>query len=262
VKREANGRVSNWLHDHLKAGDVLSLALPAGDFVLSQTRPEALLMLAAGSGITPLMAQLRALLQQGHTGSIAFLHYVRSDQDRIFAQDLQALAAQHSNLCVHWCFEYPQGDARAERFNAEQLSLRVADYATRHTLLCGPAGFMAAVRSHWDTSGLNEQLQFEYFGSVPALVPLAKASGIAAHVQLARRGKQVDAAKGQSLLLALEAAGETPAYGCRQGICQSCKCRKTSGQVRNLITGEVSHEPEEDIQLCISVAESDLVLNY
>ena len=66
----------------------------------------------------------------------------------------------------------------------------------------------------------------------------------------------------QNLLEALEAAGETPQHGCRMGVCHECKCRKTSGAVRNVLTGEVS-EGEEDIQLCISVAaSSDVKLDY
>ncbi len=45
------------------------------------------------------------------------------------------------------------------------------------------------------------------------------------------------------------------------GICHTCKCRKTSGTVQNLLTGEISSEPDEDIQLCMSVARSDVELD-
>ena len=55
-----------------------------------------------------------------------------------------------------------------------------------------------------------------------------------------------------TLLEQAEAAGLTPEFGCRMGICHTCTCRKAAGAVRNLLTGEVSDEEDEDIQLCIS----------
>ncbi len=258
VKREPGGRISNFLHDHIAVGARLKLALPAGDFVLPEPAPDRLLMLAAGSGITPIMSQLRQLLRSDFSGSIELLAYVRSAQDRIFEQDLQSLQAAHPQLRVQWCEE----SSNQERFSAGQIQRRVPDYALRHTLLCGPSGFMAAVRQHWDAQALNAQLQFEYFGSPQPLQPVNKGAGVAAQIQLQRSGRHIDVQAGQAALLALEAAGETPAYGCRMGICQSCKCTKLSGQVRNLVTGQISREPNEDIQLCVSVAQTDLVLDY
>jgi ferredoxin len=62
------------------------------------------------------------------------------------------------------------------------------------------------------------------------------------------------------LLEQLERAGERPRFGCRMGICQTCKCRKLAGRVENLLTRAVSSAPDEDIQPCISVARSDVEL--
>ena len=63
-----------------------------------------------------------------------------------------------------------------------------------------------------------------------------------------------------TLLEQAEAAGLTPEFGCRMGICHTCTCRKAAGTVRNLLTGELSDEEDEDIQLCISLPESDVAL--
>ncbi len=261
VKRESGGKVSNYLHDRIRRGDVLALAPPAGDFVLPPQAPDRLLLLAAGSGITPIMAQLRAWLQQDHRAPVILLHYVRSVADRIFAAELEILQQQHPQLEVHWCFEDdPTGRGR---FTPQQLQQLVPDYRDRHVMLCGPAGFMAAVRQHWQSQHLSDQLQFESFGGVPTLAHASAAgTGQTAEITLSQRRRQLKASTGESLLEALEAAGESPDYGCRQGICQSCRCRKTQGSVRNLLTGTVSREPEVDIQLCISAAESDLILAY
>jgi ferredoxin len=66
---------------------------------------------------------------------------------------------------------------------------------------------------------------------------------------------------GRPLLEQAEAAGLTPASGCRMGICHSCTCRKTVGTVRNLITGAVSTAEGEDIQICVSVPVGDVEID-
>jgi ferredoxin len=63
-----------------------------------------------------------------------------------------------------------------------------------------------------------------------------------------------------TLLEQAEAAGLSPEFGCRMGICHTCTCRKAAGSVRNLLTGEISDEPDEDIQLCVSVPVGDVAL--
>jgi stearoyl-CoA 9-desaturase NADPH oxidoreductase len=63
-----------------------------------------------------------------------------------------------------------------------------------------------------------------------------------------------------TLLEQAEGAGLTPDFGCRMGICHTCTCRKASGAVRNVLTGAVSDEEDEDIQLCISVPAGDVAL--
>jgi ferredoxin len=65
---------------------------------------------------------------------------------------------------------------------------------------------------------------------------------------------------GQSLLEGAEAAGLQPRFGCRRGICRTCQCKKISGTVTNLLTGQVSGPGEELIQLCISTPQSALEL--
>jgi ferredoxin len=65
---------------------------------------------------------------------------------------------------------------------------------------------------------------------------------------------------GRSLLEQAEAAGLKPQNGCRMGICHTCTRRKTSGTVRNLVTGAVSTTPDEDVQICVSVPVGDVDL--
>lgn len=252
VKRVDGGLVSNYLHDHLVSGDVLLLEPVDGEFTLPQNAPQKVLMLAAGSGVTPLYSQLLTLLAAGYRGDIEFVHYVRSPDDCIFGESLQELAQRYSNLSLHWCYTQ-SGGVVSQRFSAEQLASTVADYADRQAFLCGPAGFMASVRELWSAQGLSESLSYEYF----AAPPVESVDVVDAVITVGER--QLALAAGQTLLDALLDAGEKPKYGCRRGVCHECKCKKTSGAVKNLLTGDVS-SGEENIQLCISVPLTDVGL--
>jgi ferredoxin len=112
----------------------------------------------------------------------------------------------------------------------------------------------------WESVGASDLLERERFTPALRLVPpVASPNGV--QVRLARSERAVVAKGAGSLLEQLERAGERPAHGCRIGICHTCKCRKQSGTVQNLVTGEVSSEPDQEIQLCISLPRSDLELD-
>jgi len=111
----------------------------------------------------------------------------------------------------------------------------------------------------WDSVGASDLLERERFTSAPRLPSLVESTG-GVQVRLANSNRYVVARGAGTLLEQLERAGESPAYGCRMGICHTCKCRKKSGTVQNIRTGEVSSEPDQEIQLCISVASTDLEL--
>lgn len=252
VKAQADGRVSRWLRTRARVGQVLTLSPAAGDFVLPQPAPARLLMIAAGSGITPIHAQLAQLAAQGYAGDIVLLYLCRTPADLILGERLQALAKRLPGLKLK-----PWYTAERGRPTLDALLAEVPDYAERDTLLCGPGALIDAVHAHWLAQGIGWRLQFERF---QLAVPASTESGESA-VEALASGEHFTARAGQPLLAEAEAAGLTPAYGCRMGICHSCQCRKLSGTVVNLLTGEVSAEPDETIRLCISAARTPLQLD-
>ncbi len=254
VKRQPAGRVSNWLHDHLRPGDVLKLGAPGGDFVLPRNVPPRLLMVSAGSGITPLMSMLRDLHTRCYDGDVAFVHACRGPEHAIFGGELVELAATWPRLRLHL-----HNSRDAGWLDADALTGLVPDHTARHTFLCGPQGFMATFQAHWRARGIEDRLQVEHFG-VPA-APLAAAGDNAMTVHWARSQRTFTATGTAPLLVEAERADLTPRYGCRIGICRTCQCVKLAGTVENLRTGKVSSEPGESIQLCITRARSDLVLD-
>lgn len=74
------------------------------------------------------------------------------------------------------------------------------------------------------------------------------------------RGRQQQFISDRPLLIAAEQAGIRLPYGCRQGICQLCRCQKISGIVKNIQTGKLSSNGYESIQTCNTVAMSEVVL--
>lgn len=258
VKRVSGGRVSTWLHEHVHTGHILRLGAPAGDFVLPTATPDKLLFLSGGSGITPVMSMLRDLAARNAIHDVAFVHHARSSADVIFGEELAELATHHTGLRLLLCLD---DDASAPRgFDEAHFAKLVPDFAERSTFLCGPKPLMDRAESLWERVGASDLLDLERFAPILTLVPpVASADGV--QVRLTRSGRDVVARGQGSLLEQLERAGEHPVHGCRIGICHTCKCRKQSGKVQNLVTGEVSSEPDQEIQLCISVPHSDLELD-
>lgn len=252
VKRHVGGRVSNAMHDQLVVGDVLELSPPAGEFALPPVPPRKLLMLSAGSGITPVASMLRDLRHRAPDRDVVFLHVCRMPGDAIFAAELRALAASMRALRL-----LTHVTAERGRLDADAIAALVPDYAERRTLLCGPASFMDMVQSRWDAEGLAERLACERFSG--AVAP-RRAVGVLVQVRATRSKRSFTTTGERPLLVEAERAGLTPKHGCRIGICRTCRCRMTSGTVENLRTGVLSSEPGQLIQLCISAARSDLEL--
>jgi ferredoxin-NADP reductase len=240
IKRKDGGPVSAAAHA-LQPGQVVRLGQAQGDFAPRHADGK-LLLLAAGSGITPMLSHLHALAAAGATRDVVLVHGIRDATDAIGADELQALGTRWPQLRVH-----RQVSQDAGRLDAPALARLVPDWAERETLLCGPDGFMATFTAMYRAAGLA--LQSESFGRHASPIE----PGATAHtVSLATRDSGFTAHAGQTLLDAAEAAGLTPRFGCRRGICHTCQCRKHSGTVTNLLTGRTSGPGDELIQLCIS----------
>jgi ferredoxin-NADP reductase len=254
VKRQPNGAVSNFLHDHVVAGDVLTLSQAMGEFVLPEALPAKILLLSAGSGITPVMSMLRDLQRRNYQGDVVFLHICRSQQDLIFSKQLEEVSAAYPelSLLIH-C------DDVAGPFQVPKLPLLVPDLSARSTWLCGPAGLMDAVHQFWTQSGTTAPLASERFVAFETLPTLE--AGEPVEVEFAESGSRFTTRGTAPLLVQAEQAGLSPKHGCRIGICRSCQCVKKTGTVQNLHTGELSSAPNELIRLCISVARSNVALD-
>lgn len=250
IKRQAHGRVSPAAHA-LRPGQMVRLSQAQGEFA-PRSPDRKLLLLSAGSGITPMLSLLHGFAASRSARDVVLLHACRSVDDLIAPTELHALADRLPGLRVLLHLTGTSG-----RLDATRVAAMVADWAEREALLCGPDDYMRGLEAMYARAGLQDQLQSERFGQRPAAIDAEAAS----HTVHATNTKQLfTAANGQSLLDAAEAAGLKPRFGCRRGICRTCQCVKRSGTVVNTLTGQVSGTGEELIQLCISTPHSAIEL--
>jgi ferredoxin-NADP reductase len=248
LRANPDGIVSRYLVERAQPGTMVHLSQAEGDFVLPDQVPEHVVMISGGSGITPVMSMLRSLQRRTHRGRVTFLHYAQSPEHQIFADELDTIRRSGHGVDVHLL--HPElGDPALSPAWLERL---VPGYREVPTWACGPAPLIEAVHGAYDGA---DSLHVEYFK------PPRTASGEAeGEVEFSRSGKAT-ANTGASLLEQAEALGLTPEYGCRMGICFSCTSRKTEGTVRNVLTGEQSSLPDEDIRICVSAPVGDCAVD-
>jgi stearoyl-CoA 9-desaturase NADPH oxidoreductase len=247
IKAHEQGLVSQWLHANARRGLVLGLAQADGAFTLPERRPERIVLVSGGSGITPVLSMLRSLCDEGFPGEVAFLHYARTLEDVALRTEVEALAAQHGNVHVRFVSTSTEG-----HFDAAQLEAVAPWHADAEVYVCGPSGLMDDVRAL-----CGDRVRAEEFQPTPLVATNCDATGT---VSFARAGAETSNS-GATLLEQAEAAGLNPAYGCRMGICFSCTQIKTSGCTRNIRTGETDSDPDTEIQLCINVPVGDVALD-
>jgi ferredoxin-NADP reductase len=236
------GLVSTFLYERARRGMVVGLTGVGGDFVLPAQRPRRILFVSGGSGITPVMAMLRTLVNEGHAGEIAFVHYARTPVEACYRDELAEMAGVR---VVHGYTRSGASELEG-RFGPEHLA--AAMQSPDAVFVCGPKALVDAVRTHC------QNVHSESFVA-PTLDAPADPSG--GRVTFADSGIEV-VDDGRSLLEQAESAGLNPDSGCRMGICHTCTRRKTCGVVRNLTTGAVSTAPDEDVQICVSVPVGDV----
>lgn len=246
VRANPTGTVSKHLVHDARPGDVVQLSQAEGAFTLPNPLPDQLLLVSGGSGITPVMSILRTVLRRGYGGTVHFLHYAQSPDHQIYAEELAELPP---NVRVH--LRYPEcGDPA---YTTGELARLVPGFADVDTWACGPAGLVERIQG---TFADNPRLRVEYF-KTSTLAPL---QGVGGRTRFTRSGLESENT-GAPLLEQAEALGLRPEFGCRMGICFSCTSRKTEGTVRNVVTGEESGQPDEDVRICVNAPVGDCAVD-
>lgn len=256
IKQVSDGRITPWLHTHVRAGDFITLGEAFGDFALPDAE-SGVLYIAGGSGITPILSHLETLAEQGFAQPVSLIYCVRSEQDAIALTRLQQLAQNWPQFSLHLlCSE--QAEKAPVLLNAEHLNTWAADAAQRQIYLCGPQGLMDLATELLTGLGASPARITRAHFNPPRRLSASTTGG---SVLFSKANVQVETDSQRSLLEVAEAAQLKPRYGCRMGICHQCSCRKSEGVVMNTLTGKLSGPGEEAIQLCVSVPQGPVVID-
>ncbi|GAB2641489.1 flavin reductase family protein [Psychrobacter pocilloporae] len=277
------GLVSDYLTKQLSLSSIVDTSMPLGHFTLAQAKTSLdnrepdnqklhpLLFVAGGSGITPMLGLIAQALADGY--QVALLHYSRSKLPQLQRQ-WQQLSDTYPAFSYHLIHtDNPATYLAGERYlSAEGLLSLNLPLADTQIFACGSqallAGLYKAVSEIILPQGnqLRDNIIVENFGNaLPDFDSggnqvLDNALQTESHtVYLRSRQRQFDS--DTTLLVAAENAGIRLAHGCRQGICQLCRCNKVSGVVKNIQTGNISSDGYESIQTCINIAMTDVVLD-
>ena len=237
VKRTREGYASNWLCDNVVAGDELEVLPPAGTFVPRDLDAD-LLLLAGGSGVTPVLSILKTALHSG-LGRVLLVYANRDESSVIFRDELVALAAAYPGRLgvVHW-LESVQGVPTEAGLRA-----LVAPYADREAFICGPGPFMElAAHVLTELGAPRERVHQEVFTSLEgdpfAAVPVDLDGDDADGAEAAEVVVELDGAvtslrwpAGAKLLDVMLAAGLQAPFSCREGACSACACVIQEGTV-------------------------------
>jgi nitric oxide dioxygenase len=182
VKREdaigekPNGKVSSYLHQSVKEGDILRLSAPAGDFTLDMENNLPVVLLSGGVGLTPLVSMLNTVTSTQPQRKVTFIHAAINSSFHAFGSHVRELISQHSNINSFVVYQKPTEDDRfLQNFDKEGyvdlewLKSVLADNQADF-YFCGPVPFMQAIYrtlKQWGVPG--ERIHFEFFGPAGVL---------------------------------------------------------------------------------------------
>ncbi|MEX3931923.1 FAD-binding oxidoreductase [Paraburkholderia phymatum] len=289
VKRVPGGKVSNWLHDNLRAGARVRVLGPAGEFTCARHPARKYLFLSAGSGITPLMSMSRAHHELSEDRDIVFVHSARTPDDIIFSRELDLIAANQANFRTSFVCERLGNRTNWPGITGfltlPLLKLIAPDFMEREIFTCGPAPYMKAVRDLLDEAGFDRKQYHEESFSFETLIesePDVAAEVLEAEekagangrdgtangtqtfaVSFSRSNRTIECASSQHVLDAARQSGVRLPASCTQGMCGTCKVKLVSGQVDMKHNGGIRQREIDQgmVLLCCSKPLSDLIVD-
>ncbi len=279
VKREEHGAASQFIHDHVRAGDLLEVAAPRGTFIL-QDGAGPVLLISAGVGATPVLAMLHALVAANAGREIWWLHGARSRAEEPFAAESKSLLAALPHAHRYVCFSRPgpqdvEGRDYQSQGRMSGSALKALDLPVdAEAYICGPTAFMTEVGDALAALGLEQaRIRTEIFGAGPSVTPgiagsparpvhpPSGAAGDGPEIAFARSGLTVRWGSGFASLLELAEACDVPVrWSCRTGVCHTCETGLMSGAI-SYAPDPVDEPADGSALICCSQPAGDLVLD-
>jgi ring-1,2-phenylacetyl-CoA epoxidase subunit PaaE len=256
IKLVEDGAVSAYILDHCRVGDVVEVMPPEGTFIVKPDpeRRRVYYFFAAGSGITPLMSQIRTLLEEEPLCTIHLYYGSRNQSSIIFKSWLDNAVTQYEGqLTVDYILSQPQKSGllggllgkrtplwigETGRIGLEHVTKFLERYphhaipAIHH--ICGPGEMITATKEALLSLGaLKENIRMEYFTPLVTEQVAPKKTGAGEYGLVAHlRGERIETTiKDRTILETLEDAGYDPPYSCTSGTCATCMAKLISGNV-------------------------------
>lgn len=250
IKRVEGGQFSQWAHALLREGDSIEALPPDGHFTYAAdaARPRNVLLLAAGSGITPVFAILKTLLETDPASRATLVYGNRRVRDIVFKEALEDLRDRFLTRfqLLHTLSgevqEAPVCNGRLDGDKVRELFAGALDAtAFDDVYICGPGAMIASCAAACEAGGIaHERIHKELFG-VPNRSPAdgadaaAVSAGETAQVSVIADGieRVLNVGfRGEAILDAALAAGIDVPYSCKAGVCCTCRAQVLDGEVR------------------------------
>lgn len=260
IKKIDQGQFSTWANENLKVGDVLEVMPPQGVFYQKAAKKggKHYLGFAAGSGITPILSIVKAVLNRQQDATFTLVYGNRSWKQTMFSEhimDLKDRFKERLQLINIFSRELNDSEIFNGRIDAEKLQqlfhAGLVPAETDHCFACGPEEMMNAVETVLPTLGIERnKIHTERFNTGTA--PKASAQQIESRteekVNIILDGREliIEVSKQDDSILdaALRAGADLP-YACKGGVCATCKCKVLQGEVEMAINYSLE---EEEIQ--------------
>lgn len=244
VKRLPGGKVSTYLNEECKVGQSLKVFSPEGNFIptLNEDNVKDYILIAGGSGITPIMSILKSVLAFENNSSVALLYGNREEQDIIFKSQLDQLEQKYPKRLqvIHTL------SGNAENWNGRKgrIDERLIDSLLKEKsdnleacsfFICGPSGLISDTQNLLQKRGVPEsQIKREFFTKEPskpmqAPTMLEGDSSLTIILDDEKHQFEID---GQTLVLeaAIDAGLDAP-YSCKIAACCTCRAKILEGTV-------------------------------
>ncbi len=249
VKRVPGGKFSSYVHDVLEVGDHLAVMPPMGHFHAPQTSVDHITLFAAGSGITPVFGIAKQVLATQPEALVTLFYGNRSTPEIIFREEIEGLKNSYlQRFRVYHVLtrEHLGTDLFFGRIDADKCAAFAKTLFHPATVdefyFCGPAPMVEAGSKVLRELGVSKKkIHFELFGAPPveAHAVAETRAHVARQANLSRVSITIDdktvlidmLADGSHLLESGLSFGLNLPYACKGGVCSTCKCRVTEGEV-------------------------------